>query len=89
MALLGQLPLHNDIRQHMDDGCPAVFGAPDGELSQTYLKLARRVGAELYFSAKPINMTRSTRWRWTNNRRSAKGTDLGWAWPPFSYNGSV
>ena len=38
----------------MDDGCPNVFGAPDGELSQTYLKLARRVGAELYFSAKPI-----------------------------------
>ena len=54
VALLGQLPLHIDIRQHMDDGCPTVFGAPDGELSQTYLKLARRVGAELYFSAKPI-----------------------------------
>jgi hypothetical protein len=40
--------------QHQDEGCPTVFGAPDGELSQTYLKLARRVGAELYFSAKPI-----------------------------------
>ncbi|WP_430481423.1 iron-sulfur cluster carrier protein ApbC [Aeromonas caviae] len=54
VALLGQLPLHIDIRQHMDDGCPTVFGAPDGELAQAYLKLARRVGAELYFSGKPI-----------------------------------
>ncbi|PTS75097.1 iron-sulfur cluster carrier protein ApbC [Aeromonas sp. HMWF036] len=54
VALLGQLPLHIDIRQHMDDGCPTVFGAPEGSLAQAYLKLARRVGAELFFSAKPI-----------------------------------
>ncbi|MEH8148494.1 iron-sulfur cluster carrier protein ApbC [Aeromonas veronii] len=54
VALLGQLPLHIDIRQHMDDGCPTVFGAPEGSLAQSYLKLARRVGAELFFSAKPI-----------------------------------
>ena len=54
VALLGQLPLHIDIRQHMDDGCPTVFGAPTGELAEAYLKLARRVGAELYFSGTPI-----------------------------------
>lgn len=54
VALLGQLPLHIDIRKHMDDGCPTVFGAPKGELAEAYLKLARRVGAELYFSGKPI-----------------------------------
>ena len=54
MDLLGQLPLHIDIRQHMDDGCPTVFFAPEGELAQSYLKLARRVAAALYFSGKPI-----------------------------------
>ncbi|WP_434668123.1 iron-sulfur cluster carrier protein ApbC [Aeromonas sp. NJAU223] len=54
VALLGQLPLHIDIRQHMDEGCPTVFGAPEGELAEAYLRLARRVGAELYFSGKPI-----------------------------------
>lgn len=54
VALLGQLPLHIDIRQHMDDGRPTVFGAPEGELAESYLRLARRVGAELYFSGKPI-----------------------------------
>ncbi|MDW4560978.1 MULTISPECIES: iron-sulfur cluster carrier protein ApbC [Aeromonas] len=54
VALLGQLPLHIDIRQHMDDGCPTVFGSPEGGLAEAYLKLARRVGAELYFSGKPI-----------------------------------
>ncbi len=54
VALLGQLPLHIDIRQHMDDGRPTVFGAPEGSLAQAYMKLARRVGAELYFSGKPI-----------------------------------
>ncbi|MGY4025797.1 iron-sulfur cluster carrier protein ApbC [Aeromonas rivuli] len=52
--LLGQLPLHIDIRQHMDDGRPTVFFAPEGELAQSYLKLARRVAAALYFSGKPI-----------------------------------
>ncbi len=69
VALLGQLPLHIDIRQHMDDGCPTVFGAPEGSLAQAYLKLARRVGAELFFSAKPIAPP-SMPWRWMNNRRS-------------------
>lgn len=69
VALLGQLPLHIDIRQHMDDGCPTVFGAPEGSLAQAYLKLARRVGAELFFRAKPI-ATPSMPWRWMNNRRS-------------------
>ncbi|MBV7437692.1 iron-sulfur cluster carrier protein ApbC [Aeromonas sp. sif2416] len=54
VALLGQLPLHIDIRQHMDNGTPTVFGAPEGELAEAYLKLARRVSAELYFSGKPI-----------------------------------
>jgi ATP-binding protein involved in chromosome partitioning len=54
LALLGQLPLHIDIRQHMDEGCPIVIADPSGPLSAPYLALARRVSAELYFTAKPI-----------------------------------
>ncbi|KUE79101.1 sodium:proton antiporter [Aeromonas schubertii] len=52
--LLGQLPLHIDVRQHMDDGCPIVFHSPDHALSLSYLKLARNLAAALYFSGKPV-----------------------------------
>ncbi|PJG60758.1 iron-sulfur cluster carrier protein ApbC [Aeromonas cavernicola] len=54
VALLGQLPLHIDIRQHMDEGRPTVVSAPEGALAQAYVQLAQRVGAALYFSGKPI-----------------------------------
>ncbi|MFM5464029.1 iron-sulfur cluster carrier protein ApbC [Aeromonas simiae] len=54
ISLLGQLPLHIDIRQHMDDGCPIVFRSPDHQLSESYRKLARNVAAALYFSGKPV-----------------------------------
>lgn len=54
LRLLGELPLHIDIRQHMDDGCPIVFRSPGHHLSLAYQKLARSVAASLYFSAKPV-----------------------------------
>ncbi len=49
IALLGQLPLHIQIRENMDEGKPTVVQASGSKLSGLYRKLARNVAARLYF----------------------------------------
>ncbi len=47
VALLGELPLHIDIRTQADDGVPTVVAAPHGKLAQAYRGIARRTVATL------------------------------------------
>ncbi|MFE8069460.1 iron-sulfur cluster carrier protein ApbC [Marinobacteraceae bacterium S3BR75-40.1] len=45
--LLGQLPLHQTIREQTDSGQPTVVAEPDSEVALIYRDVARRVGAAL------------------------------------------
>lgn len=45
--MLGHLPLDIRIRENADNGEPTVVKDPDGEISQTYRAIARRVAAQL------------------------------------------
>jgi ATP-binding protein involved in chromosome partitioning len=45
--MLGDLPLDIRIRENADNGEPTVVKDPDGEISQTYRTIARRVAAQL------------------------------------------
>lgn len=45
--VLGQLPLHIDIRTQADAGCPTVAAEPDSALAQRYLTIAHKLGAKL------------------------------------------
>jgi len=50
--LLGQMPLHQTIREHMDAGTPTVIAEPDSEVALMYQDIGRKVGAELATKAK-------------------------------------
>lgn len=45
--LLGQLPLHQTIREQTDGGNPSVVAEPDSEVARIYRDIARWVGAAL------------------------------------------
>ncbi len=47
VPVLGQLPLHGDIRLQADSGAPTVVAAPDGPLAAAYFALAGRAAFEL------------------------------------------
>ena len=49
LPLLGQLPLHLDIRLAMDAGAPLAVSAPQSEAAGWYAQLARQVAARLFF----------------------------------------
>lgn len=46
-TVLGEMPLHQTIREHMDAGSPTVVAEPDSEVALLYRDIARKVGAEL------------------------------------------
>ena len=48
VSLLGSLPLHRDVREHIDAGTPTVIKDPTGSLTTAYLALANKVGAALW-----------------------------------------
>ncbi|MGR5296243.1 iron-sulfur cluster carrier protein ApbC [Vibrio mediterranei] len=52
LNLLGQVPLHIDIRESIDNGAPTVVSNPEGEHGQIYTQLAERVCADLYWNGK-------------------------------------
>ncbi|MBY6198718.1 iron-sulfur cluster carrier protein ApbC [Vibrio hangzhouensis] len=52
LNLLGQVPLHIDIRESIDNGAPTTASNPDGEHGQIYKTLAERVCADLYWNGK-------------------------------------
>lgn len=45
--LLGQLPLHQTIREQTDAGQPTVVAEPDSEVAHMYRDIARKVSAQL------------------------------------------
>lgn len=47
LQVLGELPLHIDIREQSDSGKPTVAADPDGPLGRAYIDLARRTAARL------------------------------------------
>lgn len=49
IALLGQLPLHIDIREQSDAGKPMVVAQPQSKIAAAYRKIARRMASGLYF----------------------------------------
>lgn len=46
-TLLGQLPLHQTIREQTDSGKPTVVAEPDSEVALMYRDIARKVSAQL------------------------------------------
>lgn len=55
LSLLGQIPLHIDLRKDIDNGTPTVVAKPESEHTFRYLDLAQRVCSQLYWqgNAKP------------------------------------
>ena len=53
--LLGQLPLHQTIREQTDAGTPSVVAEPDSEVARIYRDIARRVGATLSKRARNLS----------------------------------
>jgi ATP-binding protein involved in chromosome partitioning len=45
--VLGEMPLQQTIREHMDSGTPTVIAVPESEVALLYLDIARKVGADL------------------------------------------
>ncbi len=54
VQVLGQLPLHIRLREDLDNGTPTVIAEPNGEITQSFLKLAEKVAAELYWQGSVI-----------------------------------
>jgi len=54
-TVLGEMPLHQTIREHMDNGSPTVVAEPDSEVALLYRDIARKVGAELSTHARNPN----------------------------------
>ncbi len=52
IELLGQIPLHIQIREQSDDGTPIVAAEPTSKLTGTYKRIARKIASSLYFSGK-------------------------------------
>lgn len=46
-TVLGEMPLQQTIREHMDSGTPTVIAAPESDVALLYLDVARKVGADL------------------------------------------
>ncbi|WP_032093632.1 iron-sulfur cluster carrier protein ApbC [Necropsobacter rosorum] len=52
--VLSQQPLHIRLREDMDNGTPTVVSAPDSEITRSFLQLAEKVAAELYWQGDVI-----------------------------------
>jgi len=46
-TLLGQMPLHQSIREQTDSGTPTVIAEPDSEIALLYRDIARKIGAQI------------------------------------------
>lgn len=53
-TLLGQLPLHIQLREDLDAGMPTVTARPSSEFAAIYRQLAGRVAAQLYWQGEVI-----------------------------------
>ncbi len=52
--LLGSLPLHRKIREQADGGKPIVIAEPDGQITELYRMIARKLSAKLSLQAKDL-----------------------------------
>ncbi|MDX6040990.1 iron-sulfur cluster carrier protein ApbC [Scandinavium lactucae] len=52
--LLGQMPLHINLREDLDRGTPTVVARPDSEFTTLYRQLGGRVAAQLYWQGEVI-----------------------------------
>ncbi|CAM2791647.1 iron-sulfur cluster carrier protein ApbC [Vibrio rarus] len=53
IALLGQLPLHLNVRRDIDQGRPSVVNPDSAEQAQSYMDLANQVVSRLFWHGKP------------------------------------
>ena len=53
LALLGQIPLHIQMREDIDAGVPTVAGRPESEHAGYYKQLADQVCSRLFWQGKP------------------------------------
>ncbi len=54
LSLLAQLPLHINIREDIDRGCPTVVAAPKSALSLQYRQLAEVITAKLFWHGETV-----------------------------------
>ncbi|MCY9828317.1 iron-sulfur cluster carrier protein ApbC [Vibrio chagasii] len=52
LDILAQIPLHIDVREDIDAGCPTVVRRPDSEHTRHYLELAENVAAKMFWTGK-------------------------------------
>ncbi|MCL4165710.1 UNVERIFIED_CONTAM: hypothetical protein GTU68_025671, partial [Idotea baltica] len=52
LDILAQIPLHIDVREDIDAGCPTVIRRPDSEHTRHYLELAENVAAKMFWTGK-------------------------------------
>ncbi|WP_159738220.1 iron-sulfur cluster carrier protein ApbC [Vibrio atypicus] len=52
LDLLAQIPLHIEMREDIDKGCPTVVARPESEHTHQYLALAEAVCSRLYWHGK-------------------------------------
>nr|WP_086940785.1 iron-sulfur cluster carrier protein ApbC [Thaumasiovibrio occultus] len=50
LTLLAQLPLHIQIREHLDAGLPTVMADPHGDIAQRYCQMAERIVVAMYWN---------------------------------------
>ncbi|WNJ95734.1 iron-sulfur cluster carrier protein ApbC [Vibrio ruber] len=54
LSLLAQIPLHRQVREDIDTGCPTVVARPESEHSRLYLAMAERIASHLYWHGQVI-----------------------------------
>ncbi len=52
IPLLGQIPLHRNLREDIDAGIPTVAARPESEFSRNYVDIVEQIAARMYWSGK-------------------------------------
>lgn len=52
LPLLGQIPLHRDLRADIDAGIPTVAARPESEFSQIYVDIVEQIASRMYWSGR-------------------------------------
>jgi len=50
IPLLGQMPLHRQLREDIDSGIPTMIASPDSEFAGYYLAMAEQITSRMYWS---------------------------------------
>jgi ATP-binding protein involved in chromosome partitioning len=49
ISLLGQIPLHRQLREDIDSGIPTVAARPESEFSHRYVSIAEQISSQMYW----------------------------------------